>query len=218
MTVAGPQISNLSELYETHLGVEIGTFVEVGAFNGQHWSNTYALARRGWKGIAIEPHPTYFGQLIETHEDLDVTCINVAIGDHNGVAELYLAGSLSTIVESQVETYRGVGWSGYLFPPDVKKYEVRVRTLNHVLSHHKPMWESHFDLLVIDVEGSELDVLRGFNIEQWRPTMMIIETYEENPDRSLNWKAGVIGTMLDFYGYENIQSDTINTIYVRKGV
>jgi hypothetical protein len=78
------------------------------------------------------------------------------------------------------------------------------------------MWESHFDLLVIDVEGSELDVLRGFYIDYWLPKMMIIETYEENPDRSLNWKAGVIGTMLDFYGYENIQSDTINTIYVRR--
>jgi FkbM family methyltransferase len=208
------QIPNLAEIIETHIGVERGRFVDVGAFDGIQWSNTHRLAKLGWTGIAIEPHPEFFTKLSHNLRELDVTCINLAIGDHNGVGEIYLAGSLSTIIDGQVEIYRGVSWSSYLFPDDIKKYPTQIRTLDHILEKHE--WEPYFEFLSVDVEGAEIDVFRGFDVDRWRPKVIIVETHEESPERSLNWKAGVIGTMLDFYGYEKIQSDTINTIYVRR--
>lgn len=209
------QIPDLPLILEEYLGFKTdGRFVEVGAFDGDQWSNTIGLARIGWKGIAIEPHPIQYKKLIDHHADHDVTCIEVAIGDHEGVGELYLAGSLSTLIDGQVDIYRSLDWSNYLFPDDVKKYPVRVRSLNYILDRQR--WKPDFDLLVIDVEGSELDVLRCFNINHWQPKMMIIETHEEYSERSLNWKGRVIGTMLDFFGYLKVYADTINSIYVRE--
>ena len=37
-----------------------GFFVEIGAFDGIHLSNTYSFERAGWRGICVEPHPEYF--------------------------------------------------------------------------------------------------------------------------------------------------------------
>src|ERR1700678_922847 len=34
-------------------------FVDVGAFDGVHLSNTFSFERQGWKGICIEPHPAF---------------------------------------------------------------------------------------------------------------------------------------------------------------
>lgn len=39
------------------LGLEDGWFVEFGAWDGVRFSNTYALAQRGWRGVSIEGDP-----------------------------------------------------------------------------------------------------------------------------------------------------------------
>ena len=45
------------------LGVEGGTFVDIGAADGQTSSNTRALALAGWDGLAIEADPAAFARL-----------------------------------------------------------------------------------------------------------------------------------------------------------
>jgi len=43
----------LAEVYK-RLEIRKGWFVEFGAWDGKHMSNTYALLKKGWKGIGIE--------------------------------------------------------------------------------------------------------------------------------------------------------------------
>ena len=49
-----------------------------------------------------------------------------------------------------------------------------------------------FDLLVVDVEGLEEKVFRGFNLNNWRPKMIIVElidyhfSFVNHPKRSLH--------------------------------
>ena len=45
------------------LGVASGTFVDIGASDGQTSSNTRALARAGWSGLAVEADPEAFARL-----------------------------------------------------------------------------------------------------------------------------------------------------------
>lgn len=40
--------------------IDTGFYIEVGAFDGIHFSNTYSFEKLGWKGICIEPHPKFF--------------------------------------------------------------------------------------------------------------------------------------------------------------
>src|SRR3990167_6152803 len=73
-----------------------------------------------------------------------------------------------------------------------------------------------FDLLVIDVEGMELEVLEGFNCNFWQPKMVIIETHELHPHSGMNKNIKQIDHYFLFKHYEKIFTSGINTIYVRK--
>ncbi len=39
-----------------------------------------------------------------------------------------------------------------------------------------------FDLLVVDVEGAEEKVMKGFDIQKWKPLAILIELEDEHPD------------------------------------
>jgi hypothetical protein len=54
----------LSELL-MRLGVSTGFFVEFGAWDGKHLSNTYLLAERGWSGVMIESDPSRYQDLLK---------------------------------------------------------------------------------------------------------------------------------------------------------
>ena len=75
----------------TLVGLRPGTFVELGAYNGVDFSNTFALEKcAGWHGLLIEANPTNFADLAKsdrsaTHEhaavcDEHTRSINVTVG------------------------------------------------------------------------------------------------------------------------------------------
>jgi len=45
---------------------EPGFFVDAGAFDGIHLSNSYSFELAGWGGICVEAHPEYFPHLQKT--------------------------------------------------------------------------------------------------------------------------------------------------------
>ncbi len=52
---------------------------------------------------------------------------------------------------------------------------VPVKTLDSVLEEAGA--PTHFDFLSIDVEGHEIEVLRGFTIARWRPRLILLEDH-----------------------------------------
>jgi len=51
------------------LGIKVGWFVEFGAWDGKHLSNTYnLLANKGWQGVLIECDPEKYKALLRTKE------------------------------------------------------------------------------------------------------------------------------------------------------
>jgi hypothetical protein len=46
-----------------HLGIERGTYLEMGAGDGMHISNTRLLRERGWHGVLIEGNPVDYANL-----------------------------------------------------------------------------------------------------------------------------------------------------------
>jgi len=53
--------------------------------------------------------------------------------------------------------------------------DVPIRTLDGILEEAKA--PAGFDFLSIDVEGHEIEVLRGFDIGRWRPRLILIEDH-----------------------------------------
>jgi len=72
------------------VGMEPGYFVEFGAWDGKHWSNTYRLYENGWTGCLIEGEPERFQRLCRNIPDDGILKINafVEAGGENSLDRL----------------------------------------------------------------------------------------------------------------------------------
>jgi len=62
------------------MGVTAGRFLEIGAWDGKGFSNTFRLAELGWRGVCVEPSPTVFPSLIKNHAGNDkIILVNAAV-------------------------------------------------------------------------------------------------------------------------------------------
>lgn len=205
------QIKNLNEIYLKYFGFPEDTrnfnFVEVGASDGYSHSNTWGLAEIGWNGLYIEPVPELAMKCRENHLKNSVRVLEIAIGSERKRSKLYL-GPSPTINE---ETVNRNPWN---FQYDRNKFiEIEVFTLTEILKIHQYSIHS-INLLVIDVEGAEIEVLNGLNFELFRPYMIIIETHEQNKDKNKRFHCNQINSILDREKYSKIQADEINSIFV----
>jgi hypothetical protein len=84
--------------------------------------------------------------------------------------------------------------------------EVPVRTLDSVLEEAGA--PAGFDFLSIDVEGHELEVLRGFDTERWRPRLILLEDHVADLTKHRYLKAA---------GYRIVRRYENNGWYVARG-
>lgn len=148
--------------------VDTGYFVEVGCLDGIRFSNTYFFEKQGWSGACVEPHPDYFPLLTANRPKSD--CIEVAAGSSVGSIDLFAEprGDFSTIVQEVAEDQRlREKMAGY------RKVSVPMQPLNQILQ--KISAPSPIDIVSIDVEGAEFAVLDGFDLEFYRPRVLVIE-------------------------------------------
>ena len=66
-------------------------FIDIGACDGIHLSNTRYFAELGWGGIFVEPSPHYFPHLEKNYQHRDdIATVNAAIGSYDDMkAEFY---------------------------------------------------------------------------------------------------------------------------------
>jgi len=200
----------LANMYAELFPLERGTFVEVGAFDGWSWSHTLCLAKLGWKGLYIEPQLACAKLCEETHKDHpNITTVCCACGAIEEQADLYIKDATSSFVLNKVADILGLS-------KDVKEC-VQVRLLDNVL---REQGIDAFDVLVVDVEGFEIEVLKGFDIVRYHPQLAIIETHELSGEPFRNAE-GINETSVfcDAYftkaKYTKLFADAGNTFYTR---
>lgn len=214
------QIEGLEKIYADHFPLKkMGTFVEIGAFDGETHSNTSGLADRGWRGIYVEPVPSYAAQCIRRHKENDVLVLKYLVGssaEHN--VKVNVAGELSTKMDDPASMYDQAGLSALYREENLHKtIEVDQLTLDTIL--HMCNVAPGFDLLVLDCEGAEWDVLTSFDIKRYRPRMVIIEMHEDSVEWQsipiINLTTRTINAFMKSYGYDKIHQDPINTIFYK---
>jgi FkbM family methyltransferase len=184
----------------------VGQCVEIGAFDGKACSNTYAFEMLGWKCILVEPDPEIVQRCRENRPGSKV--IQAAIGPgsasgsivfHKVRSEASWAGMMSfTEADStHVAKCRKMG-------AKIEEISVPYRSLNDVLADV----EGPIDFVTIDVEGYELEVLDGFDLQRFRPTVIVTEcTYDREDD--------LIGGYLTSRGYRRETTIGCNHFFVR---
>lgn len=174
--------------------------VDVGAWDGKHLSNTFALlvdtsqqdggnaVKDEWKGLLIEADADRFEELRGLHEPLGNTCLDVT-------------------VTSSTES------------PD---------SLVAILLNHQDTIPHDFDFLSIDVDGSDYWLLRDLWVHtQFRPAVVCIEANPTMPndliyipprDDALRHGASVAALveLATQHGYVLVETTVYNCFFVRQ--
>lgn len=210
------QIENLSDIYTKYFGYpSTGYFVEVGAYDGDFVSNTSCLADHGWGGLYIEPIDAHYQKCLKRHKDNDVTVANVAIGLEEGETTIYYGDTLTTLDREQMQRYREIDWAQHISFSETTCYQMRLDTLMRKIEVPK-----EFDVLVVDVEGKEPEVFETFELDEWKPKILIIELEDEHHSfQKYEGHIDEIKNLREYIkskGYVEIFKDYINTVFVRE--
>jgi FkbM family methyltransferase len=181
-----------------------GCYLDVGASNPITDSNTYAMYKRGWRGIALEPLP--FGPMWQKSRPDDLF-LNVAVGAEPGqvTLQVFRDSQISSVMPETIAHWQRGGHS------PVTHLRVPCVTLNEVLSQHLARRELH--LVSIDVEGMEHEVLKGIDLRRYRPWVMVLEAVLPGcPDHSHHrWEPVLLES-----GYAEVYFDGVNRFYLAK--
>lgn len=176
-----------------------GFFVDVGANDPKRLNNSYYFYKRGWRGINIEPDPKCF-EKIEKQRPEDIN-LNIGISDKGGNLDCYFffPSLLNTFSKKEADQYISEGYE----LQEIKKIEVK--KLEDVLDKYLPE-KVRIDILCIDTEGYDLNVLKGMDIEKFKPKFICVEcTHEKEP--------GGILYMLQACGYSEVFFNGSNSIF-----
>jgi FkbM family methyltransferase len=185
----------------------VGTCIEVGAVDGIQISNTAHFEMLGWRCMCIEPQPGpgYFADLARNRK----LALNCAISSENADDILfhvvYCNGqawngmSGLQLDERLIDQHRALGF-------DVRVETIRVPTRRLDWCIERYFNHSVIDFISIDVEGTELDVLKSFDVAGYNTTLYVVEN---------NFNDADIGRYMKNAGYRLDRRVEVNDFYVR---
>jgi len=98
--------------------------------------------------------------------------ICAALSDSEKQVTFYRSASDPAVNTIDPGTYEA--WKQRWDYDEKDREELMTTTLNRILEEHLPPGKK-IDLLTIDVEGHELEVIRGLDLEGYRPKMIVAE-------------------------------------------
>ena len=144
-----------------------GYFIEIGACDGKHLSNTFALEKKGWTGIICEPS-RFWHQKMKNRK-----CVlsKKAVFSESG----------KKLVFNEVPKHPELsGCNDYLesdnnskLRKDFTSYEVETISLNDLINEN--LDKKKIDYISIDTEGSEFEILKNFDFKSYNVQIFTIE-------------------------------------------
>lgn len=178
-------------------------FVEVGMIDGRRFSNTLALEQHGWHGVCVEAHPGFVDHVRRNRPNSKV--IHCAAADREGTLPFHAdpRGDLSGLTRRDNDEMRdrfGDDFQGF------ETVDVPVRTLDDLLTEANA--PRNMEVVSIDIEGGELAALHGFDLDHWRPRLLILEADDDEALRDLC-------NHLHPYGYHLARRVGVNAMFTR---
>lgn len=171
-----------------------GFFIEVGANDPKGGSQTWLLEENNWRGILVEPQSAFYQRLVTERPHSKVYQAACSAPEKRGTATLHLAVFNGFATLQQQEDSHGIEFIGIETVP--------ILTLDDILEKEG---NPKVDFVSIDVEGGEVDVLRGFNLERHRPALVLIEDGVRNLDKH---------RAMTRRGYKLVKRTVLNNWYV----
>ncbi len=165
--------------------IDTGIMVEVGSAGPEFLSQSKPFRDIGWRCICIDPNPEF----AKMHRDVGNEIYEYACSyeDKNDVNFEMVTQPINGITYesfSSIEVNERLALSGYSNGKkdlSINTIKVNVRKLDTILEEAKV---SKIDYVIVDVEGWELNVMRGFTPSKYQPKVIVLEnafidTYQE---------------------------------------
>ena len=135
-------------------------YKDVGAFDPIKVSVTKAFYLRGWHGINIEPHPCKI-DLFNQDRPNDIN-LPIGVGQQPKNVTFFVNDQLLTVLQEYSRCVNNT-------------INLTIDTMSNTRKKYVPKG-TEIDFCKIDVEGSERDVLLGYDFKNYRPKMFCIES------------------------------------------
>jgi FkbM family methyltransferase len=174
-----------------------GIFVEVGANDPVAGSQTWLLEQQGWRGVLVEPQSSHCEKLRQQRKNSQVFQVACSGPGMAGEMDLLLAEEDGSSTLRQQQDTHGTDFVG--------TERVQVTTLDKVLA---AAGVDKIDFLSLDVEGHEIEVMRGFDFSKFSPGLILIEDGVRDLTKH---------QFLKSRGYRLVKRTSINNWYVPRG-
>ena len=185
-----------------HFVSQIGSFLDIGAYDGKCMSNTHELALRGWPGVCVEPSPSVIKALLNLYRgNAKVQVINTAITKDSGLMVLHDANGdlISTLDDAHRDVWakQGVPYADVL---------IKTTTMQELLTH----CGHEFTFINLDVEGMNWELFVELPLQNLtKCAAMCIEFDGKTPV-----KENMIKRAAE-HGYKMTQQNGENIFFVR---
>ena len=143
-----------------------GFYLDIGCGHPIKNNNTYLLNKKGWRGINIDLDEENI-DLFNSYRKKDVN-LATAVSDKEGETDLYFyhnKSALNTISKVNADFQKAKVSA-------IKK--IKTQTINKIIEN-SPFKDRKIDFLSVDVEGSELAILKNFDFAKYSPKVIVVE-------------------------------------------
>lgn len=188
-------------------------YIEIGCWDGELISQSKFLEEKGWKGICIDPFPRNFEKrnciLIDKAIDGLHTgkkpFIKVSIDRRYGGDVSYFSGFKETIQNGKAYNNDTI-WNLIQTHCDYEEIEVNTISVRDFFNTYNI--PHHVEFLSVDTEGSEYNILKEINYEEYSFDFIMAEH-----NNSTESKYG-IKNLLESKGYTLCKGTHIDDIYI----
>lgn len=163
-----------------YFGDHIGTALDLGANDGETFSNSRALLLRGWNGVLVDASAEACNRArFHYRGRTDVEVHNVAIADRDGWVTLHESGPhatpgdtalLSSIIEAETVRWKPT--------TEFTTKTVPCLSIASLLARSK---FKQFEFITIDVEGMDLCALEQLDLTALGARMLVVEVNHRDP-------------------------------------
>jgi FkbM family methyltransferase len=152
-------------------GKKTGFFLDIGAYDGVTYSNSYVFERLGWRGACVEPLPGVFERLRRNRR---CDCYQAALAGSRDPDALFIhAVGVDTL--SGLESEMAGGHGDWIAREGGRPERIRVKTMTFPdLMANYPELRT-VDFLSLDVEGAEMAVLKTIDFDKYAFGLITVE-------------------------------------------
>lgn len=176
-----------------------GTFLEIGACDGVLYSNSKTLEDHfNFTGILIEPQPLFYSQLVMNRKNCK--CYNYAVSNSDDEFIDFIGnnpeGGIVNNTNTDISKY--INWA---------PYKVKNSKMKDIITKSE---FKYIDFMIIDVEGSELELLHSIDFNF--PIFCIIIEAHSNEQA----KNKIFGEYLKSNGFTYFERQRGNEVWINK--